>query len=208
MFRSIASTSWDMVITRHHGRVFLTVRGPETRPTMADCPADGEWFGIRFKAGTYMPTLRPAEMRDRQDVTLMNATGHSFWLNGSAWEFPNFENAETFVQQMVRCGLIVEDRIVSKVLQGQTQDLSERSEQRRFLHVTGLTRGQIHQIERARHATNLLKQGTSLADAAFEAGYYDQAHFTRALKRWIGQTPAQLVRENEQLSLLYNTRSE
>lgn len=208
MFRSIASTTWDMVITRHQGKVFLTVRGPETRPTMADCPADGEWFGIRFKTGTYMPTLRPGDMRDRQDVTLMNATGHSFWLNGSAWEFPDFENAETFVQQMVRRGLIAADRVVDNVLHGQPQDLSARSEQRRVLHVTGLTRGQIHQIERARHATNLLKQGTSLADAAFEAGFYDQAHFTRALKRWIGQTPAQLVRENEQLSLLYNTRSE
>lgn len=208
MFRSIASTTWDMVITRHQGKVFLTVRGPETRPTMADCPADGEWFGIRFKTGTYMPTLRPGDMRDRQDVTLMNATEHSFWLNGSAWEFPDFENAETFVQQMVRRGLIAADRVVDNVLHGQPQDLSARSEQRRVLHVTGLTRGQIHQIERARHATNLLKQGTSLADAAFEAGFYDQAHFTRALKRWIGQTPAQLVRENEQLSLLYNTRSE
>jgi hypothetical protein len=201
-----------MVITRLAGQVFLTVRGPETKATLADCPADGEWFGIRFKVGTYMPVLRPGDLRDRNDVTLPGATGQSFWLNGSAWEFPNFENAETFVQQLVRAGLIAEDRLVSEVLrgapQGQGQALTTRTEQRRFLHVTGMTRGQIHQVERARHATNLLKQGVSIADAAYESGYYDQAHFTRSLKRWIGQTPAQIARAEEQLSLLYNTDSD
>lgn len=207
-FQSISSCTWDMVITRLNGSVCLTVRGPETRATLADCPAEGEWFGIRFKVGTFMPHLRPGHLRDRNDLILPNATGHSFWLNGSAWEFPDFENAETFVQQLVREGLLVQDRLVEDVLRGHPQTLTTRTEQRRFLHVTGLTRGQIHQIERARHATNLLKQGASIPDVAFEAGYYDQAHFTRSLKRWIGRTPAQIAREEEQLSLLYNTRSE
>jgi len=36
-----------------------------------------------------------------------------------------------------------------------------------------------------------------------ETGYYDQAHLTRSLQRFIGQTPARIAQGNEQLSLLY-----
>jgi AraC-like DNA-binding protein len=38
-----------------------------------------------------------------------------------------------------------------------------------------------------------------------QAGYYDQAHLTRSLKRLIGQTPARIQRQEGQLSLLYKT---
>jgi hypothetical protein len=43
----------------------LTVRGPETKATMADCPAHGEWFGIHFKLDTFMPLMRSSDLRDR-----------------------------------------------------------------------------------------------------------------------------------------------
>ena len=78
------------------------------------------------------------------------------------------------------------------------------TEQRRFLRSTGLPRGAILQIERARRATRLLRQGRSILDATHQAGYYDQAHLTRSLKRWIGQTPARVGRPDQQLSFLYN----
>ena len=54
-FHSIAACHWEMVVTRHQGKTSLTVRGPETKATSADCPAQGEWFAIRFKLGTFMP---------------------------------------------------------------------------------------------------------------------------------------------------------
>ncbi len=206
IFHSIAACHWEMVVTRHEGRTSLTVRGPETKVTTADCPAHGEWFGIRFKLGTFMPSLPPGILQNRNDVTLPDASSRSFWLNGSAWEYPNLENAETFVKQLVRDGLITEDPLVSAVLRDHPRDVTTRTEQRRFLQVTGMTRGTIHQIERARYATNLLKQGVPILDAAYKAGYYDQAHFTRSLKRWIGHTPAQLIRAEQQLSFLYNTQ--
>jgi hypothetical protein len=84
LFHSIAACSWDMVVTRLEGRTTLTVRGPETKATMAECPAQGAWFGVRFKPGTFMPLMRSDDLRDRNDVTLPNATRRSFWLNGSA----------------------------------------------------------------------------------------------------------------------------
>jgi hypothetical protein len=206
-FYSMAASHWEMVVTRLKGKTFLTVRGPETKATTADCPAEGEWLAIRFRLGTFMPLLSAGNLRDRKDATMPEATSRSFWLNGSAWEYPDFENAETFVNRLVRDGLVAVDYSVDAALHGQPPEFSLRSAQRHFLQATGITHSTIRQIERARHATNLLKQGVSILDAVHQAGYFDQAHLTRSLKYRIGQTPAQIIRAEEQLSFLYNTKT-
>lgn len=206
-FLSIAATTFEMVVSRHGGRTFLTLRGPETHATIADLPANGEWLGIRFKAGTFVPYLTPGNLADRRDVTLPDATRHSFWLNGSAWEYPGFEHAETFVARLARKGVLVRDPVVDDALSGagRTNGLSPRTVQRHVLRATGLTCGAIRQIERARTATMLLREGVSIADVAHQAGYYDQAHLTRSLRHRIGQTPGDILRGHEQLSFLYKT---
>lgn len=203
-FRSIAACHWEMVVIRHEGTTSIRVRGPESRPSIADVPAEGEWFAIRFKLGTVMPLFPAGKLRDRHDVELPSASSRSFWLRGSAWDYPDFENAEVFVQRLVQGGLLVRDGLVSDALNG-APVTTARTRQRRFLAVTGLTEGTIRQIERARLATRLLKGGGSIAAAAYSAGYFDQAHFTRSLRRWVGLTPAQVARGGEQLSFLYNT---
>jgi methylphosphotriester-DNA--protein-cysteine methyltransferase len=65
----------------------------------------------------------------------------------------------------------------------------------------------VRQIERARYATTLLRQGRAILDVVYEAGYFDQPHLTRSLKRFIGLTPAQLMDRSKdvQLSFLYKT---
>lgn len=204
-FLSVASSHWEMVVTRHRGKTTLTVRGPETKVTAIDCPAEGEWLGVRFKLGTFMPQLPVANLLDRKDVTLPEAGGRSFWLNGSAWEYPDFENAEAFVERLVKDSVIARDSAVEAALRGDRQALSLRSAQRHFLQATGMTHSTFRQIERARYATNLLKQGVSILDTVHEAGFFDQAHLTRSLKRLIGQTPAKIMRREEQLSFLYKT---
>lgn len=58
---------------------------------------------------------------------------------------------------------------------------------------TGQSREQIRQIERAKHAAELITTtGLPLAVVAAEAGYTDQPHLTRSVKRWLGSTPGQL----------------
>ncbi len=120
-------------------------------------------------------------------------------------EYPGFENAEIFVKRLVRAGLVVADPAIDPVTHGLRQSLGLRTAERRFQQVTGLTHGAIRQIERARRATGLLRKGVSIVDATHEAGYYDQAHLTRSLKRFVGLTPAQIVGAQPQLSFLYNT---
>jgi AraC-like DNA-binding protein len=206
-FISMAETHWVMVVTKYWGRTVLTVHGPETRATPAYAPADAEYFAIMFKPGTFMPILPARIAVDRRDVDLPEATSKSFWLNGSAWEFPNFENADTFVDRLVRKDLLVRDPVVEAILRGQPVKMSSRTMQRHFLEATGLTYATVRQIERARYAATLLKQGISIPDAVHEAGYFDQPHLTRSLKHYVGLTPAQILDKgrSERLSLLYKT---
>jgi AraC-like DNA-binding protein len=192
-FISAAASQWEMVITRYNGKTTFTVRGPETKATPADCPADAEFLGIVFKLGAFMPHLPLKNLLDRNDATLPEATSKSFWLHGSAWQFPDYENADTFVARLVREELLAREPVVEAVLQNRPLALSLRSVQRRFLHATGLTRGTFDQIERARQAATLLGQGLSIADAIYQAGYADQPHLTRSLKYFIGQTPGQII---------------
>jgi hypothetical protein len=209
VFTSVAATNWEMVITKYQGRTSFTVRGPETKATAAEMPAAAEFFGIVFKMGTYMPHLPPGMVIDRGDMTLPEVTNQSFWLLGMAWQMPTYDNADTFVARLVREGLLTRDPVVEGVLQGQPQDYSIRTLRRRFLHVTGMTHKTIQQIERARRAVTLLKQGVPILDTVFEVGYFDQPHLTRSLKHFMGFTPAQILGENKaaEMSLLYNTQS-
>jgi hypothetical protein len=206
-FLSVAASHVEMAVTRHRGKTFLTLRGPETKATSADCPAEGEWLGIRFTLGTFIPALLPANLLDRRDVSLPGASKHAFWLNGSAWEYPTFENADVFVARLVRKGVIARDAIVDAVRHNHPQTLSLRSTQRHFLRATGMTNATWRQIERARYATNLLRDGVSILDTVHQAGYFDQPHLTRSLTRRIGQTPIEIVQGTRQLSFLYKTET-
>ncbi len=204
-FLSIAMSHWEMVVTKLNGRTTVTVRGPETKATSLRCPAGGEWLGIRFPLGTTMPGL-PARALVDADTDLPELGRRAFWFEGSAWEVPDFDNVEAFVNRLVRDSLLVRVPVVDAVLHGELNGRSLRTAQRHFVRTTGLTHGAARRIERARYATNLLQQGMPILDAVHEAGYFDQPHLTRSLKHFIGQTPAQILGRNaEQLSFLYKT---
>jgi AraC-like DNA-binding protein len=204
-FLSVGAAGCELVVSRYRDQTFLTVRGPETRMTATDCPAEGEWVGIRFKLGTFLPQFPPTLLSDRRDVTLPDASTRSFWLNGSAWEYPTFENADTFVARLLKNGVAVRDRTVEGIVCGELGAGSLRSAQRHFLRATGITHAAFRTIERARYATNLLREGASIADVVHLAGYFDQPHLTRSLKYLIGQTPTEIARGTRQLSFLYKT---
>src|SRR6516164_11666451 len=206
-FLSVAANNFEMALTRLRGKTFLTLRGPETMATTVACPAEGEWIAIRFRVGTFMPRFLPGTLRDHQDIALPPATGHSFWLNGSALEYPDFDNAETFVKRLAKSGMLDRDPIVDDTLLRRPGELCLRSVQRHFLRSTGVTYATFRQIERARHATNLLREGVSILDVVSSAGYFDQAHLTRSLSHFVGETPAKLILRQKQLSFLYKTDS-
>src|SRR5258708_11492151 len=125
---------------------------------------------MRLKQAAF---LIPSPARNLVDatVTLTHAMRQTFWLGGSVWQFPVYDNADTFVAWLVREGLFLREPIVGEALQGHLKDLSLRSVQRRFRHATGVTQSTARQIERARFATLLLQQGVSILDTVDQAGY-------------------------------------
>lgn len=204
-FLAVASSHWELVVSRVQGATTVTLHGPETQAREVFCPADGEWVAIRFKAGAYLPHVPMAQLLNGGDVHLPQCSKRSFHLNGSRWRVPDFDNAETFVARLVRAGIVARDPAVEAALQGDVHALSLRSAQRHFLQATGMTHSALRQIERARHATTLLRSGVAIGDVIHEAGYFDQAHLTRSLRHLIGSTPAKLARGEQQLSFLYKT---
>lgn len=193
-----AGGCWVMLIERHasRGKARLSVVGPMTQALPMPYAGNVEFVAIKFKPGTFIPHLPINNLLDAV-VPLPNAASKSFWLNGAAWQFPDYENADTFVDRLVRQGLLVRDGVVDAVLQDQPLALSSRSVQRRFLNATGLTHSSIRQIARARRAMTLLQRGVPILDTVYEVGYTDQPHMTKSLKHFIGQTPAQIVRMSQ-----------
>lgn len=189
-----AESHWHMVLRKLNGKVDLLVVGPWTQSGVISYTDGAELLWIKLKLGTFMPQLPTRSILDSETV-MPGAAGRSFWLGGSTWQFPDYENADTFVNRLVREQVLACDPLINTVLQNQAldQEVAARTVRHRFLRATGLTQSQIRQLERAQLAANLLRQGTPILDTVFEAGYFDQPHLTRSLKQWIGYTPAQIV---------------
>jgi AraC-like DNA-binding protein len=60
---------------------------------------------------------------------------------------------------------------------------------RAFARAVGLSPHAYQRQVRLRHATTLIRGGTSISDAAASAGFADQAHFTRLFRRTMGIPP-------------------
>ncbi len=187
-----ASDRWHLLFLRQNGKVKVSVEGPLTKATPVTQAEGTEWFGVTFQLGTFLPSVSVRNLLDER-AFLPLAAKTSFGLAGSRWQFPDYENVETFVDRLVRENLLVSDPVVKAVLAGHPPEMSLRTVRRRFLFATGLTYKAIEQIERAKQAEALLEQGVSLLEAAYQAGYADQSHMTRSLKHFIGYTPSQIA---------------
>lgn len=202
---AVAYARWDLVFWEMDGAVHISVMGPESRAHRAPVPHGGVFFGINFEFGTILPGLAASRQVDGH-IDLPHVSRGRFHLAGSSWAVPTYDNAEAFVERLVREEVIVRDRLVGEAHRGASHDWSPRTLQRRFLAATGLTRGAARQIDRARNAATLIQQGAALHDVIDEHGYYDQAHLGRSLQHYIGRTPTQLrFGTSTPLSLLYKT---
>ncbi len=189
-----AETHWHLVFARHAGGVSPMMVGPLTTAGRVAFQPGVEILWIKFKLGAFMPDL-PARDFLNSEASLPGAADRRFWLKGSAWQYPDFENVETFIGRLARADVLVHDPAVAAALQEQTPTVAGRTLRHRFLRATGQSQGHIRQWQRAQRAEALLRQGVTILDTVQAAGYSDQAHLTRSLKQFIGQTPAQIRRQ-------------
>lgn len=183
---------WHLIFTKLNGIIHPIITGPLTSSGIVSYGEGAEMLWIRFKLGVFMPHLPVKDFLDTS-AELPTAAGQSFWLKSAAWQFPDFENVETFINRLAREEILMRDPLVMAALQDQPLEMSARTVRHRFLQATGLSQNHIRQAERARCATMMLEQGVPILDVVYELGYFDQPHLTKSLKRFVGKTPGQQV---------------
>ncbi|MEU0756246.1 helix-turn-helix domain-containing protein [Streptomyces albogriseolus] len=188
---SVAGARLGLVFWQRDGAAFAAVTGPETRTGTAPVPEGAVFTGIDFAVGTSLRMTPTAELLDG-GVTLPDTSRRTFRLDGARWETPGPDDAEALVDRLVRAGVLDREPLVADVLRGHRPDVSRRTVERRFRAATGLTRGAVRQIERARTAARLLAAGGQAADVAAELDYFDEPHLARALRTYVGRTARQL----------------
>jgi len=190
-----ADVHWNLLFSKRNGKVSVAVEGPLTTALTKNSPEGLEFLVIKFSLGTFLERLPVKDLAN--DATILpDVTPQSFYLNDHSWQLPDFDNAETVVARLAHAGVLVHDPIVRAALIEPPQMISPRTLRRRFLQATGVTQGIIRQVDRAQQAVALLEHGIPILDTVYQAGYADQPHLTRALKRFYGLTPAQIARNN------------
>ncbi|MCC7118050.1 MAG: helix-turn-helix transcriptional regulator [Anaerolineales bacterium] len=191
-----AESNWHMVFVKAQGLTHSLVVGPLPTAGKAEWGAGAEILWVKFKLGVFMPHVPVQNFLD-SERPLQEASSKSFWLKSAAWDLPNFENIDTFVDKLVHNEILTLDPVVDAVLKDQLPDISSRTMRHHFLRATGLTRSRIFQMKQAQQARTLLQQGVSILDTVYETGYFDQPHLTRSLKQFIGYTPAQIAQASQ-----------
>jgi hypothetical protein len=190
---TIPDGCWDLVFMRHRGVLKVLQTGVITRPVDLGYESGDEYLCISFKPGVFMPNVTGVTMVDHAILRPV-VSARAFALDTESLEIPTFDNAEGAVARMMRKGLLVRDDIVAGVVDESPFAISPRSVQRHFQLTMGLTPKQFSQIRRARQALAMLEQGRAAIDVALDLGFSDQAHLTRSLKTFTGQTPGAILR--------------
>lgn len=183
----------DFVVLTRQGATRLLLSGPTTKNRQAVITAGDEMTVIRLRPGVHLPFIAGTQLADLEQF--LPGTGkRGFWLQSSRFPFPDFGNTETFVGRLARLGLLQRDVVIEDVLAKRPRSISARTVQRHALATTGMTTSHLLQIKRAEQARQLLTSGRSLTATAFEAGYTDTSHMSRAFKYFFGRTPGGLRR--------------
>ena len=150
---SVATETLGLVFWEQDGRRSAAITGPETGTGTAPVPEGAAFVGIQFAVGVSLRFLATPALVD-QGIELPDVTRRTFRLGGGRWETPAPDDAEALVDRLARDGVIARDPLVAAALRdGHRPPVSDRTLERRFRAATGLTRGAVRQIERARAAT-------------------------------------------------------
>lgn len=184
VYHATPDGSWDLIyIIKPDGKRMLFFSGQDTRPVEVSYEKGEISLIISFMASIYLSN-RP------DNFTPLSINDETFNYEGYDFPLPSWENAEQLVDLFIERGLIQNDEIVEGVLGDKRRAASKRSVQMHFRKATGITKKDFDQIHRAKEAVKLLKDGHKPADVATTAGYTDQAHMIRSLKKIMGRLPS------------------
>jgi AraC-like DNA-binding protein len=184
----------------------ISIVGTMTTATEVPLIPGMNLFGIRFRPGGALPWLRvPADA-----LTDTSADPRDCALHPPAWLLDSFMT-NTSLDSRVRSttrwllsvasldGVKVSVYVAARMLAKEAQSvsaaarhlgMSERTLQRSFQRDVGITPVEYRRIARLRRLlARLSVSEVSLADAAVDAGYYDQPHLDRDFRQLVGCAP-------------------
>ncbi|GAA1712797.1 hypothetical protein GCM10009809_06150 [Isoptericola hypogeus] len=183
---------WDLWFAREPGGELLAgLSGPTLGHRWIRSTIGEHSWGVQLKAHVVLPGVSKQLLLGGEQQLVVEA-GH-VTLAQHAVPFPEFDDLEAFTDRLLELDVLRCDDDVRRMLTGDDAGYSERHRQRRVRAATGLTRKQIEQLSRARGAFALLLQGVPPIECAARCGFADQAHLTRSLRAFHGQTPARVL---------------
>lgn len=182
--------AWDLIVMiEKDGSRQVMLTGQATKPTTVPYRAGTGSVVISFIPGAYLSHLTGEEMIDLIEM-LPNFDETHFNLAGHTFEIPSYDTVELLVEKMITAGILKHDNVVDTILEGDQKAISPRVAQRHFVKATGMTQSYLMQIRRAQEAVRLLQKGEKPIDVALNAGYSDQPHLAKSLKKIMGSSPS------------------
>ncbi|MGW8483963.1 helix-turn-helix domain-containing protein [Microbacterium sp. NPDC055903] len=183
---------WDLWFARSAlGEMSAGMAGPTLGHRWIRSTVGEHSWGVQLRAHVSVPGVRKQLLLGGEEHLAVE--NGRVVIAGHDVPFPEFADLEVFVDRLLELDVLRSDDDVRRMLTGDEAGYSERHRQRRVRAVTGLTRKQIEQLSRARDAFELLLQGVAPSECAARCGFADQAHLTRSLSAFHGQTPAQVL---------------
>lgn len=175
----------------------VLIAGPDTTAFVSDQQSPRA-RGIRFRPGA-LPRLLGVPANEFHDTRVALADVHPELAGGSLTTItdrllqrdPTRETAPWRIRQL----RYVTARFAAGATVASVADeigWSARNLQRQCIAVYGYGPATLRRILRFRHAVGLLRAGSTVADAAAEAGYADQAHLSRQVREIAGVPAGQL----------------
>lgn len=197
----------DLVLRLENGNGAWQAFGTSTRPLRVPVDPGCVYFGIRFQPGqsrhflpvpgrlltdTAQPLFQPAGLQAERLAELITGRNPALaverlllqWLAGQPPRSKRLDGALALLSRS--------DPGVSVTALAARLNLSRRQLERDFVEWVGVPPKVFMGIRRSQRAMALLSRpplASPLADIALAAGYADQSHMTRELKRYLGITP-------------------
>jgi len=188
----VANEFWGLAFgVLADGRPSATLIGPSLAPRELHLRAGERSWGVELAAHVFVRQSSKQQLLGQ--MLPLETNGRWFELAGVRLAVPEVDTLEGLVATLLRQGILAADENMAAVLAGQTVAYSRRSLHRHTVQASGMSPKQLEQLQRARTAYALLQDGRSLAAAAVEAGFADQAHMTRAFTALAGSSPARIL---------------
>jgi AraC-like DNA-binding protein len=195
------------------GGAELLVAGPDTQPVLSQLPAGAEIIGARLRPGLTLPALGvPADELLDQRVLLRD-----IWGDAARRLVDQLSDAPTLADRFATLAAALAARqasagpvdadvqaIIARIARQPSQRIAERGSElqlsqrqlrRRFSAAVGYGPKTFARIMRFQALLARAQQPSGrldLASLAAEAGYSDQAHMAREVRRLAGATPTEI----------------